>query len=398
MTVFRALRELPRPIGLVFFATLVNRTGTMALPFLIVYLTKERDFPPETAGAVLGLYGAGALSAGPLAGWLVGKVGARAVMTVSLCASGAITLAIPFVEDVAPGAVIVFLWALTAESFRPACAAVVAEHARPEQRRSAYAVLRLAVNLGMTIGPAIAGFLAEHSYTALFVFDAATSVAAALTLLSRSGRVLDTKRAAQVAATENGASPPVMRRLAIHLIGVALVAVVAYQGISTMPLYMTQDLALSEAVYGLVFALSGAIIVLFEVPLTTMLGHWSYRRLLVLGALLTGIGFGSLAAATSLAGVVATTFVWTLGEMLFGPATSAKVADLEPPHRRGLFVGVHNAVWSAAFAFGPWLGTHVYGSFGPVVHWILVGATGIAAAGLFLTGRDRYAATQAART
>ena len=176
MTLVRELRALPRAISIVFAATLVNRVGTMALPFLVIYLTNDRRFPPEAAGVVLGLYGAGALIAGPLAGVFVNRVGARVVMFGSPCASGILSLLIPWAEDASTGAVVVFRWALTTEAFRPACAAVVAEHAPPTQRRMAYAVLRLAVNLGMSIGPAIGGVLAEHSYAALFIVDGVTSL------------------------------------------------------------------------------------------------------------------------------------------------------------------------------------------------------------------------------
>ena len=388
MKLFRELRSLPRAISVVFVATLVNRAGTMALPFLVVYLTKERQLPAETAGAVLGFYGAGALLAGPLAGLLVNRVGARAVMIGSLCGSGMISMAIPWIEDEILGALVVFAWALTAEAFRPAGAAVVAEHALPAQRRTAYAVLRLAVNLGMSIGPAIAGLLATQSYAAIFVIDGATSLLAVAPLLRNRGCLASTGpgEGAHAAAGKDAdlAGRGHLGELVVHLVGVALIAVVAYQGLSTLPLYMTSTLALGEAEYGFVFALSGVLIVLFEIPLTLRLGHWTHRRLLFLGTALTGVGFAALAVSTTLFAIVGATLVWTVGEMLLGPAAAARVADLEPPRRRGLYVGLYNAVWSGAFAFGPWLGIQSFAHLGPAVHWLVVGATGLAAATIFV--------------
>lgn len=383
MNVFVTLRGLPRPVGVLFLVTLVNRTGTMALPFLVIYLTRQRHLAAEQAGLVLGAYGAGSLVAGPVAGWLVGRTNARRVMVVSMCGSAAALLALQAAVSPLAGTALVVAWALSAEAFRPAAAAVVAEQVAPEQRRSAYAVLRLAVNLGMAIGPAVGGLLAERSYTALFVVDAATSVGAAAVLLAPAGRSLAARSSVPRSAAVPGASRGVAVELAVHLVGVALVAMVAYQALSTMPLYMTETLGLRESAYGLVFGLSGLIIVLFELPLTVWLERWSHRRLLVCGAALTGIGFWSLGGAATLAAVIATTVVWTAGEMLLGPATAARVAELESPEHRGIFVGLHNAVWSGAFALGPWLGLQLFAHVRPQVHWAVVGLTGLVAAAVF---------------
>lgn len=390
MNPLRTLLSLPRPIRVVFVATLVNRMGSMVLPFLLLYLTQDRRASADEAGAVLGLYGAGALVAGPLAGVLVNRAGARVVMTLSLLSSAAVLLALLWVESTVALAALVFLWALTGEAFRPAAAAVVAEHVAPEQRRSAYAVLRLAVNLGLSIGPAIGGFLAEHSYDALFVADAVTSLAAAGSLVLLGGGITrasarrDLHGDARANAAPNApAEPSSAGPFALHLVGTALIALVAYQGLSTLPLYMTDTLSLRDSSYGLVYALSGLIIVVCEVPLTLLVARFSHRRLLVSGAFITGLGFAALAGSTTFAAVVLTTFVWSAGEMLLGPATNARVADLEPPHRRGLYVGLHSAVWSGAFALGPWLGMQTFQGLGPPTHWLVVGATGVVAAALF---------------
>lgn len=391
MSVIQSLRALPRPIRVVCAATFVNRVGSMALPFLLLYLTKERHYTPEAAAAIIGVYGAGALVAGPLAGGLVNRFGARAIMVVSLCGGAVALFAVPWVSGQLATGALVFFWALTGESFRPAAAAVVAEHAAPEQRRNAYAALRLAVNLGLSIGPAFGGFLAERSYAVLFVIDGATSLAAA-GCLALVGVGTAARSVASVAAADSSRQASGPMPLALHLLGVALIALVAYQGLSTMPLYMTETLGLDASAYGLVFALSGAIIVVCELPLTSRLSRWTHRRLLVTGAALTGLGFAALAGSATFAGVIATTFVWSTGEMLVGPATNARVADLEPPHRRGVYVGLHSAVWSAAFAFGPLLGMLTFTRLGPHLHWVVVGLTGLAAALVFsLSGRRRAA-------
>jgi MFS family permease len=67
------------------------------------------------------------------------------------------------------------LTGLVQESGNPATSALIQDLIPPEHRVNAYAVLRFAVNLGWSLGPACAGWLAEHSFTWLFLGDAATS-------------------------------------------------------------------------------------------------------------------------------------------------------------------------------------------------------------------------------
>lgn len=384
------MRSLPRPIWIAFAATLVHRSGTMALPFLVLYLTEERRLPAETAGWTLGVYGAGSLLAGPLAGWLVSRVGARAVMVVSLLGTAVALGLVPILTSMYAVIGLVAVWSVIGESFRPACFAVVADLVEPERRREAFAVLRLAVNLGMSIGPALGGGLAASSYSLLFAVDAGTSLLAAALLALPVARSLAVRPVTGPTRDRMGAGA--RWPFALHLLATGLVAMVAFQAISTMPLYMVDELSLSPAVYGAAFAFSGVLIVLFEVPFTSLSRRWPHRPLLVFGAAVTGLGFAGLALVHDVPGVLAITAIWTLGEILLGPAAAARVADLEPPHARGLYMGIYNAAWSAAFAVGPWLGTQSLTSFGPITHWSIVGAVGLAGAIIYAiapAGPDR---------
>lgn len=361
---------------------LVNRVGTMALPFLVVYLTRERHLPAETSGLVLGLYGVGSLIAGPLAGWALPKLGARPILVASLVGSGGCLLALAWVENPTASGALVLAWAVTTEAFRPVCSSVIASHVAVAERRNAFAALRLSANLGMTIGPAVGGLLASRSYEALVAVDAGTSFAAAGCLLV-AGSAVSIIPAWTTPVSHAGALRRGHATLAVHLLGVGLIALVGYQGLSTMALYMTDTLKLGETAYGFAFSLSGLVIVLCELPLTTRLAHWTHRRALTIGSALTAFGFAALAGSASLSAVIVATFVWTTGEMLLSPAAAARVADLEPPHRAGLFMGLYSATWSVAFALGPWLGMHSVKGFGPRLHWVVVGGVGLLAAAIF---------------
>ena len=178
---WKDLRFLPRPVWLVAASQLVNRAGSMVLSFLILYLTNDRGFSAENAGFILFLYGPGSIVAARYAGRLADKWGAVPLMRGSLFLSGAMLLVYPFARSpVAIGAATILLAMLT-EAFRPAAMAFFVEMVAPANRKSAFAVYRLAINLGMAIGPAIGG-LGTLSFRYLFFADGATSIAAGLVL------------------------------------------------------------------------------------------------------------------------------------------------------------------------------------------------------------------------
>ncbi len=53
MNVLQQLRLLPRVVRVLFAATLINRCGTMVLPYLALYITQGLSLGAETAGTAV---------------------------------------------------------------------------------------------------------------------------------------------------------------------------------------------------------------------------------------------------------------------------------------------------------------------------------------------------------
>jgi predicted MFS family arabinose efflux permease len=365
-------------VWVLFFATLVNRAGTMALPFLVLYLTRRLGYPASRAGLILGVYGAAALVTAPIAGRLSDRVGPLRVMQASLLSSGLVLFAFPLARGAWIPAATALL-AVTTESFRPANLSSLSELVAPERRKAAFALHRLAVNVGMSIGPALGGILATVSFPTLFRVDGATSVLAAalLALLFKQpdtqARSPDGDAVAATSARESFlrrqfgvfADP----RLAYFLAALLPLLLILFQNESVMPLFLVRDLGMTEAGYGLLFTINTLLIILLEVPLNSWTAHWPHRRALVVGAALFAVGFGSYGLASSAWGVAAGIVVWSFGEMILLPGSSAYVADIAPPAKRGEYMGLYTMSFSLAFAVGPWIGTSVYEWCGARVVW-----------------------------
>jgi len=387
---WKDLRHLPRPVWVVCGSTLVNRAGSMVLTFLVLYLTRDRGFSAERAGFVLFLYGLGSIVCAPLAGRLADRWGPVTLMRGSLFASGAMLLLYPLAKT--PPAIfgVTLLLAMLTESFRPAAMAFFGEAVPTAQRKSAFAVYRLAINLGMAIGPAIGGLLATVSFRWLFLADGATSLAAGL-VLTLSGLAIrrgprrapagDATTATRIRLSTAAHADP---RFLFFLASVLPVTIVFFQHISSMPLFVVRDLGMSAATFGLLFSLNCLLIVVLEVPLNAMTAHWPHRRTLAIGAILSGAGFGAMAFARGFASLAVTVVIWTFGEMLFFPSSAAYATDIAPENRRGEYSGLYTMTFSLAFAIGPWAGTVVFERLGARVLWGLTFLLGVLAAGMFL--------------
>ena len=152
-----AFAGLPRRVWLLSLVTLVHRSGTMVLPFLTLYLTTQRGMSVRTAGQFLALYGIGSVLGAVIGGRLSERLGTVRAMQLMLGAAGIGFLTLGMVEEAWLIGLVVFLTSMAAEGFRTPSSADLGRAAPPALRARAFALRRLAINLGMAIGPAVGG-------------------------------------------------------------------------------------------------------------------------------------------------------------------------------------------------------------------------------------------------
>ena len=395
MNPWRRLIALPREVWVLFAATLINRAGTMALPFLVLYLTQREGLSAARAGVAITVYGLGALITSPLTGRLSDLVGSLRVMRASLLLSGLILFAFPLAEGFNTMLVLTFCFAVTGEAYRPASMAFTAEWVEPEQRTAAFSLHRLALNLGMSIGPAAGGLLATRNFQAIFWVDGATSLLAALVLtvmLKEAGRrgTSSSVHGAAAGGAEPRRSALSDRRLLYFIVALFPVQLVFFQQLAAVPLFVVGELHMTPSAFGLLIALNTGLIILFEVPLNLSLASRPQRPVLSAGALLVGVGFGALALAQGGAGVASAVVVWTVGEMLLLPASAAYVSRIAPREMEGEYMGLYAGGFSVAFFVGPGAGAEVLQRFGAAALWGGAFACGCASAVmLWALGRSR---------
>lgn len=394
MNPWRGLRGLPRASWLIALATLINRAGVMVRPILVLYLVQQLGFAEADAAGIIALYGATTLVAAPLSGWLTDRFGAARVLPASFLAAGAAVAAYPLARTPADVIAVTVLYSLCNELPRPALMTLVADVAPIAQRKQAFVLSRLAINLGLAIGPALGAAISEWSFLLVFLVDAACNVAAGVVLLA--GRLPVIHHAPRL----RGAGAARLLRdgaLLLFLAATMLNSMVFWQHDSTLPVIMTERLGMRRLDYALTITLNTLLIVLVEVELNTRTAHWSHRRSLVVGGLLTAAGFGALAFAETWPAIAATVVVWTFGEMIAMPAMSAWVSEAAPPGARGLYMSTLMLAFGSGLALAPKLGMELLVAHGAPTLWAAVAAVGVASALLYaLLPAQRRAAEEPA--
>jgi len=336
---------------------LVNAAGSsLIFPFFTLYVRQRFSVPMTTIGVAMTLMGVIGLVSGALGGALADRFGRKTLMVGGLMLAAVSSFAMGLVDSlVAFVAVAVFINFIFPLS-RPAFEAVVADLVEPEKRARAYGLTRVAFNLGVVIGPAVGGFLAERSYFTLFVGDAITSFIFALIILFF---IAETKP--QVAEEERAAHGagygPLLRDtpfLMFCLVSVGVVIVYAQMN-STWPVYMKENYGITERQYGLMMSLNAAMVVLFQFPITSFTERYARTTMLALAAVLYGVGFGLVGFVSTAALFALAIAIWTVGEMVHVPVAQAYVADVAPDDMRGRYMGAAGLTWGIGWSLGPLL-------------------------------------------
>jgi MFS family permease len=370
---------LPRAFWVLWAGTLVNRMGTMVVPFMTLYLVEDRGVSVLVAGGVMAAFGAGSLVSQLLGGVLADRIGRRATLLAGTSSTAVLMVVLAYTRPVVAILSLVLLLGVTIDLYRPASQALVADLIPTPGRARAYGLLFLAGNLGFAGAMAAAGFLAARGFTALFWADALTGALFGLLVW----RLVPETRPQGGNAVSSGGFRVVLRDRTMVAFTVCVFGYyfVYYQSDMTLPLAMREN-EVSTSVYGLCMALNGVLICVVQPLIGPWLGRLDAGRVWAAGVALVGLGYGLTAAAHSAPAYFGTVAIWTLGEILPAAVTGVIVARLAPEHLRGRYAGFQGMAWSAGWLAASVGGTALF-SVNPAFLWTTCAAVcGLAASGL----------------
>lgn len=380
MTLRDQLRALPRAAWILYAGTFINRFGSFVMPMLAIYLTRH-GYSASKSGFAIGMYGCGLLIASSVGGHLADRIGRRNTIALSMFSSAAAMLALSQARSYPLIVLLTAVAGATTELYRPASHALIGDLVPEEHRVIGFALYRFAVNLGFAAGPAMAGFIANRSFFAIFACDAATSVAYGIVALVALPHGLRTyskeERAGEAIRSAIGDT-----RVVTFVLAAMFAATIDFQMGSTFALHVLKQ-GFSTVTYGALLSINGIMIIAFELIITARIQRLDPRPVIAIGYLLNGIGFALTGLAHTVPALAATVVIWTTAEMLYSPMAGAYMTRLAPERFRGRYMGLYVLFWSAGMLLGPTVGTLLF-ERNPAVLWWGCLVLGVVSASLLM--------------
>jgi predicted MFS family arabinose efflux permease len=366
--------DLSRETWLLSLVMLVNRAGTMVVPFMSMYITQRMHRSIADAGLIITLFGAGAVLGSSVSGYFIDRISFRAVQIFSSITGGILFLLMGQINNFTLLCVMMVVLAFVAEAFRPANAAAVSSYSSPQNLTRSYSLNRLAMNLGWALGSSLGGLLAAINYHLLFWTEGLVYILVGILIIVLLPPAKPTAKVVKVTTPSVAASSPWKDKFLLRfLILVAIYCTFFHLLFRLVPVYWKEELHINERMIGMLLGLNGIIIALFEMVLVK---YWEGRKsnmyYIISGVVATALGYVFLVMPGThpmLMAVGAVLFI-TIGEMLALPFINTVIMSRANEHNRGKYAAAFALAFSVAQIVGPAGGALVTEQFGYNVLWV----------------------------
>ena len=392
-TSLRRLAAFPRQFWVLTLGIFIYvGAAALAFPFEAIYLRTQLGTSMSMIGVVFGLVPLAVMPVQFWGGQLTDRLGRRVVILLSVLVGVVWFVGFAFITELWQVAALVafesaFGWPL----FQTASNAMIADVLPPERRQEGFGVTRVAMNLGVVIGPAVAGIALGYGATfrELFLSAAAGCVfmVVIMAVWIRESRPASALLPGRHTDRHGRSGYRIVLHDRVFLIfcAVAVLPVFCIGNFGSIyAVYVTDYIGLPYREWGYLLALNAGIVALVQYPLVSALRRRNRMALLAISSALLAIGIGGSAFAGPLWSLVFLITVMSVGETLLSPIASAEVSDLAPEAVRGRYMGVWTVVWNGGAALGPAFGGWAMDNIGSRQAFVVLLVVGMIGAALFL--------------
>ncbi len=364
----KAFTGLTKNTWLLSSVMLVNRSGTMVIPFMTIYCTQELHFTLPQAGIVMALFGAGAIVGAYIGGNSTDRFGFYTQQLASLLLGGVMFIVVGFLKTYESLCIGTFILSLCNESFRPANSAAVAFYSKANNTTRSISLNRLAINLGWAVGGTLGGILASVNYHSLFWVDGCTNILAALLLL----------KLLPYGKNQSDHHIKTIKKKAykdfyyiIFIIITFLFASCFFLLFTIQPVFFKTQWKFNEAFIGILMALNGIIIVIAEMIIVYKLEKKKLNTFFIrIGFVIAALSFVCLNILPPSYGaaIIVITLI-TIGEMLSMPFMNAFWIERSTAYNRGQYAALYAIAWSIAQIVAPLYGSYIAANAGFNILW-----------------------------
>lgn len=387
-----SFKGLSKESWMLALVMLINRSGSMVLPFLGVYMISYLHFSIENSGIVLSFFGIGSVLGSWLGGMITDKIGEYRVQYFSLLLSVPLFCLIPLFRTEVGLAGIILIQSIVSETFRPANSVAITKYAKPENITRAFSLNRMAVNLGFSIGPALGGILSAISYEFLFFSNALGALLAGLMYIwffrkRNTQAVIKAKKVKEAIAIKKENSPYRDGKFLLYSFLCMLFAICFFQLFSTLTMFYKDIVHLNPKSIGYLLGYSGFLIVLLEMSFVQIAEkYFKLGFSLFLGTFICGLSYAMLAFDYSIITLIISMTILCVGEIWTLPFMATITALRSGENNKGAYMGLNGISFSIAFVITPYVGTLIAQKFGFNALWIGTGILSILiAVGFYFT-------------
>jgi MFS family permease len=386
------LHVFPRQFWLLTLGFLVLLFGVdMCFPLETLYMTGVLGVSATTIGVVLGLPIILSLPLHIVGGAFTDRYGRRPAMIIGISVVTALYATFAFAGSLWPIAVAIAIeagigWAL----FLTGSNAMIADLVPQERRTEAYGLTRVALNVGMVMGPLLARLLLDldPSYRAVFI----TGGAICATFVGMVAIWFRETRPAEVAArheslgtTMRGYSVVLHDRRFVAFCLVALLPLYGFGQIwSIFPVALKREFAIPAGSWTALLMTYAAVGAITQYPIVRSLRDRDHLRAMSASSLLLGVGFGTAVLLPYGASTYLSMAVLSLGVVVLIPVSATIAAELAPVALRGRYMGAWTLVQMGGYALGPLFGGLALDVLGPRGAFTLVATLALLGAVLFV--------------
>lgn len=373
-------KGLPKSIYIIFLAQVINRFGDFVLPFLTLFLVKKMGLSYEEAGSAVMLSSLSTIPGSFAGGKIADHFGRKKTYAFFQSIAGVSLFLCAFFKSPYIIITLVCISSFLNGGVRPIISAIITDVLPAEKRQLGFSLSYLGINLGVALGPIVAGFLFNHYISLIFIGDALTSfIAVALVVLNIEETLPDytknqSDRNEEKIETGNVFTVLLKRPQILVFLIINIFLSIAYtQHSFSLPMMMDSVFGSRGAGnYGTIMSCNAVTVLVMTMFITHKLRRWKPLSAIALAGLLYAVGFGMITFIHSMVLYIISTIIWTIGEILIVTNFGVYIANNTPQNFRARF----NAVTTLSWAIGSALGTSLMGRymdyFGVKAVWPLV--------------------------
>ncbi len=336
------------------------------VPFLTLYLTKKLDLSFETTGVIVMVASILSIPSSLLGGNLADQLGRKKIYILAQTIAGVLLIPCAFLTN--PSVIVVCILAATFfnGAVRPAINSMIADILPPYKRQLGYSLNYLGVNVGVALGPIVAGFLFNHCLPMLFIGDALTSFIAVSLVIFQVTEIDPLTSEIAVTEEEKDESgnllqvlirrPEIMILLLIYIIYCA----VYIQHRFSLPIMLdTIFQAQGPEKFGLLMSVNALTVIILTMWIINLTKRFKPLMNMAIAGFLYALGFGMIGSIRTFSLLVVSTVLWTLGEILMATNFGVYIANHSPRNYRARF----SALSTLDKAIGGALGTSLMGVY-----------------------------------